>query len=154
MPVGAADKTPVRITQTRAARGVKISFDVISNPEFLKEGAAVNDFLEPDRIIVGTESERAQILMSELFEPFNRNHHGRAQRRADPVATEKAEGMLGKHSGLSLYGEKYAALQGADALVICTEWQQFRVPEFAEMAARMRSKVILDGRNLYQPQKL
>ena len=49
---------------------------------------------------------------------------------------------------------KYATLQNADALVICTEWQQFRAPDFAEMAERMHAKVIVDGRNLYQPHKL
>lgn len=72
----------------------------------------------------------------------------------DPVATEEAERIYGKHAGLTLSGDKYAALQDAHVLVICTEWQQFRVPDFAEMATRMRSKVIVDGRNLYQPQKL
>lgn len=56
--------------------------------------------------------------------------------------------------GLTLCPDKYAALQNADALVICTEWQQFRAPDFAEMAERMHSKVIVDGRNLYQPHKL
>lgn len=74
VPVGTADKAQARVAQVLAARGVSISFDVVSNPEFLKEGAAVNDFLKPDRIIVGTESERAQTLMRELYEPFNRNH--------------------------------------------------------------------------------
>jgi UDPglucose 6-dehydrogenase len=72
----------------------------------------------------------------------------------DPVAMEEAERIYGRRAGLTLCGDKYAALQGADALVICTEWQQFRVPDFTEMATRMRSKVIVDGRNLYQPQKL
>jgi UDPglucose 6-dehydrogenase len=72
----------------------------------------------------------------------------------DPVAMGEAERIYGKHVGLTLCSDKYAALQGADALVICTEWQQFRVPDFAEMATRMRSKVIVDGRNLYQPHKL
>ncbi len=62
-----------------------------------------------------------------------------------PVAMEEAERIYGKHASLTLCGDKYAALQGADALVICTEWQQFRVPDFAEMATRMRSKVIVDG---------
>jgi UDPglucose 6-dehydrogenase len=64
---------------------------------------------------------------------------------------EEAERIYGKQAGLTLCGDKYLALQGADALVICTEWKQFRVPDFAEMATRMRSKVIVDGRNLYQP---
>lgn len=308
VPVGTADKTRARVAQVLAARGVKISFDVVSNPEFLKEGAAVNDFLKPDRIIVGTESERAQTLISELYEPFNRNrdrtifmdvrsaeltkyaanamlatkisfmnemanlaerlgadieqvrkgigadprigyhfiypgcgyggscfpkdvkalfqtaqqlgynanllhaveaindaqkailfsklaaHFGgevnlegktiavwglafkpntndmrEAPSRAlmealwlygaivqayDPVAMEEAERIYGKHAGLTLCSDKFAALQGADALVICTEWQQFRSPDFDEMAKRMNSKVIVDGRNLFQPDRL
>ncbi len=308
VPVGTADMTHERVKQVLAARGVKIAFDVVSNPEFLKEGAAVNDFLKPDRIIVGAESERAQILMSKLYMPFNRNHErtifmdvrsaeltkyaanamlatkisfmnemanlaerlgadieevrkgigsdprigydfiypgcgyggscfpkdvkalahtakqvgynaqllkaveainnfqkttllsklsvhfggekqlsgktiavwglafkpntddmreapsrtliealwqcGAIVQAYDPVAMEEAERIYGNHSGLALYGDKYAALQGADALVICTEWQQFRVPDFFEMSARMRSKVIVDGRNLYQPNDL
>ena len=308
VPVGTADKAQVRVRQVLAARGVTIAFDVVSNPEFLKEGAAVNDFLKPDRIIVGTESERAQTLMRELYEPFNRNHErtifmdvrsaeltkyaanamlaakisfmnemanlaerlgadieevrkgigadprigyhfiypgcgyggscfpkdikalvhtaqqlgynaqllhaidavndiqkttlfsklaahfgGEAQldgktiavwglafkpntddmREApsrtliealwqsgahvqayDPVAMEETKRIYGKYAGLTLCVDKYSALQGVDALVICTEWQQFRAPDFAEMATRMRSKVIVDGRNLYQPNKL
>jgi len=72
----------------------------------------------------------------------------------DPVAMEEAERIYGKHIGFTLYEDKYAALQGADALVICTEWQHFRVPDFTEMTKRMRSKVIVDGRNLYQPHKI
>jgi UDPglucose 6-dehydrogenase len=308
VPVGTANKTQDRVAQALAARGVKISFDVVSNPEFLKEGAAVNDFLKPDRIVVGTESERAQTLLRELYEPFNRNHErtiymdvrsaeltkyaanamlatkisfmnemanlaerlgadieevrkgigadprigyhftypgcgyggscfpkdvralahsakqigynahlldaveainntqktllfsklashfgggnqlvgkkiavwglafkpntddmreapsrtllmalwqsGAIVQAYDPVAMEEAKRIFGKHSGLALCSEKYAALQGADALVICTEWQEFRVPNFTEMATRMCNKVIVDGRNLYQPKKL
>ncbi len=308
VPVGTADKVQAWVTQVLAERREEISFDIVSNPEFLKQGAAIDDFLKPDRIIVGTESERAQTLMRELYEPFNRNHErtifmdvrsaeltkyaanamlatkisfinemanlaerlgadieevrkgigsdprigynfiypgcgyggscfpkdvkalvhtaqqvgydalllqaveevnniqkttlfsklsahfgGEAQlsnktiavwglafkpntddmREApsrtlmkalwasgaivqayDPVAMEEAERIYGEQAGLTLCGDKYAALQGADALVICTEWQEFRVPDFAEMATHMRSKVIVDGRNLYQPQKL
>jgi UDPglucose 6-dehydrogenase len=308
VPVGTAHMAQARVAQVLAARGVNISFDIVSNPEFLKEGAAVNDFLKPDRIIVGLEGERARALMCELYEPFNRNHErtifmdvrsaeltkyaanamlatkisfmnemanlaerlgadieevrkgigadprigyhfiypgcgyggscfpkdvkalvhtaqkvgynaqllqaveaineiqkatlfsklaahfgGEAQldgktiavwglafkpntddmREApsrilmealwqsgatvqayDPAAMEEAERIYGVHAGLTLCGDKYAALQDADALVVCTEWQQFRVPDFAEMATRMRDKVIIDGRNLYQPQKL
>ena len=308
VPVGTADKAQAWVAKVLAKRGEKISFDIVSNPEFLKEGAAINDFLKPARIIVGTKSELAQTLMRELYGPFNRNHErtifmdvrsaeltkyaanamlatkisfmnemanlaerlgadieevrqgigsdprigynfiypgcgyggscfpkdvkalvhtaqqvgynaqllqaveaineiqkatlfsklaahfgGEAQldgktiavwglafkpntddmREApsrilmeslwqsgatvqayDPAAMEEAERIYGVHAGLTLCGDKYAALQDADALVICTEWQQFRVPDFAEMATRMRDKVIIDGRNLYQPQKL
>jgi len=308
VPVGTADKTQASVERILAARGVQISFDVVSNPEFLKEGAAINDCLKPDRIIIGTESERPKALLHELYEPFNRNHErtifmdvrsaeltkyaansmlatkisfmneianlaerlgadveevrrgigadprigyhfvypgcgyggscfpkdvkalvhtaqevgynaqllkavesindiqkttlysklaaylgGEAQlsgktiavwglafkpntddmREApsrtlmealwqsgaivqayDPIAMEETERIYGKQTGLTLCNDKYAALQGADALIICTEWQQFRVPDFTEMAKHMRSKVIVDGRNLYQPQKL
>jgi UDPglucose 6-dehydrogenase len=308
VPVGTADKVQTCVAKVLAERGQKVSFDIVSNPEFLKEGTAIDDFLKPDRIIVGTESELAQTVMRELYKPFNRKHErtifvdvrsselikyaanamlatkisfmnemaniaerlgadieevrkgigsdprigynfiypgcgyggscfpkdvkalfhtaqqvgydaqllqavekindiqkttlfsklaahfgGEAQLRGktiavwglafkpntddmreapsrtlmealwtsgaivqayDPVAMEEAERIYGGHAGLTLCGDKYAALKGADALVICTEWQQFSVPNFAEMATRMRSKVIVDGRNLYQPQKL
>jgi UDPglucose 6-dehydrogenase len=308
VPVSTADKVHASVTQVLVKRGEEISFDIVSNPEFLKQGAAIDDFLKPDRIIVGTESERAQTLMSELYEPFNRNHErtifmdvrsaeltkyaanamlatkisfmnemanlaerlgadieevrkgigsdprigynfiypgcgyggscfpkdvralvqtgkqvgydaqllqavdevnniqkttlfaklsahfgGEAKLRSktiavwglafkpntddmreapsrtlikallasgaivqayDPVAMEEAECIYGDQADLTFCADKNAALQGADALVICTEWQEFRVPDFAEMAGNMRSKVIVDGRNLYQPQKL
>ena len=308
VPVGTAERVQACVTEVLAERKEEILFDIVSNPEFLKQGAAIDDFLKPDRIIVGTESERAQILMRELYEPFNRNHErtifmdvrsaeltkyaanamlatkisfmnemanlaerlgadieevrkgigsdprigynfiypgcgyggscfpkdvkalvhtaqqvgydtlllqavekvndiqkttlfsklsayfgGEAQlsnktiavwglafkpntddmREApsrtlikalwaagaivqayDPVAMKEAERIYADHAGLILCDDKYAALQGADALVICTEWQQFRVPNFDEMASRMRNKIIVDGRNLYQPQKL
>jgi len=308
VPVGTAEKTQARVTQVLAKRGVEIQFDVVSNPEFLKEGAAISDFLKPDRIIIGAETERSKIFMRELYEPFNRNHEriifmgwrsaeltkyaanamlatkisfmnemanlaelmdadiedvrkgigsdprigyhfiypgcgyggscfpkdvkalahtakqigynaqllqaveavndtqkttlfsklaahfggeskldgktiavwglafkpntddmreapsrilmeaiwqsGAVARAHDPVAMEEAARIYGKHNGLALFGDKYETLDGADALVICTEWQQFRAPDFAQMAKRMRSKVIIDGRNLYQPQKL
>jgi UDPglucose 6-dehydrogenase len=308
VPVGTADNVCARVTQVLTERGEEISFDIVSNPEFLKQGAAIDDFLKPDRIIVGTDSKRAQTLMRELYEPFNRNHErtifmdvrsaeltkyaanamlatkisfmnemanlaerlgadieevrkgigsdprigysfiypgcgyggscfpkdvkalvhtaqkvkydalllqavddvndnqktilfsklsahfgGDAQlstktiavwglafkpntddmREApsrtlmkalwetgaivqayDPIAMEEAKRIYGERASLILCGDKYDALQGADALVICTEWQQFRVPNFVEMATNMRSKVIVDGRNLYQPQKL
>lgn len=74
VPVGSADKVHEKIAATLAARGQSIDFDVASNPEFLKEGAAVADFMRPDRIIVGTESEHVKKLMKELYAPFNRNH--------------------------------------------------------------------------------
>ena len=76
VPVGTADKV---ISLMNSVMGSQLDdglpmFDVVSNPEFLKEGAAVNDFLKPDRIIIGTRSERAKTIMRELYEPFNRNN--------------------------------------------------------------------------------
>ena len=311
MPVGTADQVSATIASVIASAAwlsTPPGFDVISNPEFLKEGAAVNDFLKPDRIIIGTESEKAKAIMRELYEPFNRNHErtiymdvrsaeltkyaanamlatkisfmnemanlaehlgadieqvrkgigadprigyqfiypgcgyggscfpkdvqalaytaqqigydaqllqaveavnnrqkstlytklahhfgGEAQlkgktiavwglafkpntddmraapsrtlmealwkagakvRAFDPVAMKEAARIYGSNAILTLCPDKYAALQDADALVICTEWQQFRAPDFEEMQTRMQSKVIVDGRNLYQPLKL
>jgi len=74
VPVGTADKVRQTIQPILDARGVSYEFDVVSNPEFLKEGAAVQDFMKPDRIIVGTNEIRAADLMRELYAPFNRNH--------------------------------------------------------------------------------
>jgi UDPglucose 6-dehydrogenase len=74
VPVGTARKLREALASTLAARGAQIEFDVVSNPEFLKEGAAVEDCMRPDRIIVGTDSERALELMRTLYAPFNRNH--------------------------------------------------------------------------------
>ncbi|WP_068808194.1 UDP-glucose dehydrogenase family protein [Thauera phenolivorans] len=307
-PVGTADKVKARIDQVLAERGEPIPFDVVSNPEFLKEGAAVGDFLKPDRIIIGTRSAKAQERMRELYEPFNRNHErtmfmdvrsaeltkyaanamlatkisfmnelanmaeilgadieevrkgigadprigyhfiypgcgyggscfpkdvqalgrtadqigydapllkaveavnnrqkttlfaklakhfGGADKLAgktiavwglafkpntddmreapsrtllealweagatvqvfDPVAMEETRRIYGERPQLALCSNKYSALEGADALAICTEWQQFRAPDFEEMEGLLKSKVIVDGRNLYSPERL
>ena len=317
VPVGTADKVTDTIEKVLTARTSKLEiagqqstpwFDVVSNPEFLKEGAAVNDFLKPDRIIIGTHSERAKTIMKELYEPFNRNHDrtifmdvrsaeltkyaanamlatkisfmnemanlaerlgadveqvrkgigadprigyqfiypgcgyggscfpkdvqalahtaeqigydaqllkaveavnnrqkttlfaklaqyfggeanlkgkiiavwglafkpntddmraapsctlmealwqaGAQVQAFDPVAMNEAERIYSHRADLTLCADQYEALNGAVALAICTEWQQFRVPNFAEMGMNMRSKVIVDGRNLYQRQKM
>lgn len=308
VPVGTADKVQQRIAEVLAGRGLALEYDVVSNPEFLKEGAAVNDFLKPDRIIIGTRSERARQLVRELYEPFNRNNDrtlfmdvrsaeltkyaanamlatkisfmnevanlaellgadieevrrgigsdprigyhfiypgcgyggscfpkdvqalaktarqvgyqaellmavaavntrqktrlfaklarhfggvealkgrtfalwglafkpntddmreapsrtlmealwlaGASVRAFDPVAGQEAERLYAGQAGLSICRDKYSALDGADALLICTEWQQFRAPDFDEMQSRLNAKVIVDGRNLYNPQRL
>jgi len=310
VPVGTSRHVADRIQTALDTRGVAdtVSFDVVSNPEFLKEGAAVGDFLKPDRIIVGTETERARHLLRELYEPFNRSHErmifmgvesaeltkyaanimlaakisvmneianvaervgadiedvrkgigsdprigyhfiypgagyggscfpkdvralaslsnalgyraelleaietvnnrqkttlfaklagqfggaealrGRtfavwglsfkpntddmreapsrtlmealwqagAQVKAfDPVATDEARRLYAGRIGLELCADKYDALDGADALLICTEWQQFRAPDFAEMEKRLKAKIIIDGRNLYAPARM
>jgi UDPglucose 6-dehydrogenase len=74
VPVGTADKVKAKILETLALHDKTVSFDVVSNPEFLKEGAAVNDCMRPDRIILGTDSEIAEKTLRELYSPFNRNH--------------------------------------------------------------------------------
>ena len=74
VPVGTADKVKAALAEELAARGVGIEFCVASNPEFLKEGAAVDDFMKPDRIVIGTDGERATQLLRQLYAPFQRNH--------------------------------------------------------------------------------
>ncbi len=74
VPVGTADKVRAELTRTLAARGAHVEFDVVSNPEFLKEGAAIADFMKPDRVVIGTDNPRTTELMRALYEPFTRNH--------------------------------------------------------------------------------
>jgi UDPglucose 6-dehydrogenase len=74
VPVGTADKVRAAIAEELKARGVAIDYSVVSNPEFLKEGAAIDDFMKPDRIVVGAEDVRAADLMRQLYAPFQRNH--------------------------------------------------------------------------------
>jgi UDPglucose 6-dehydrogenase len=74
VPVGTADRVAQRIRETQARRGVDVDFDVVSNPEFLKEGAAIDDFMRPDRVIVGTDNPRTAELLRALYAPFNRSH--------------------------------------------------------------------------------
>jgi UDPglucose 6-dehydrogenase len=74
VPVGTADKVRKEIKTTLAGRGANVEFDVVSNPEFLKEGAAIQDFMKPDRVVIGTDNPRTTELMRALYEPFTRNH--------------------------------------------------------------------------------
>ena len=73
VPVGTAERVKAVVAEELAKRGVDIPFDVASNPEFLKEGAAIKDFMAPDRVVVGVESERAQKLLEKLYRPFTLN---------------------------------------------------------------------------------
>jgi len=74
VPVGTAEKVRAATLAELQQRQADVEFDVVSNPEFLKEGAAINDFMKPDRIIIGTDSPRSTQLLRELYAPFNRNH--------------------------------------------------------------------------------
>jgi UDPglucose 6-dehydrogenase len=75
VPVGTAEKVRKALAEALKKRGANIAFDVASNPEFLKEGAAIEDFMKPDRIVVGVESERAQEVLARLYKPFTLNGH-------------------------------------------------------------------------------
>jgi UDPglucose 6-dehydrogenase len=74
VPVGTADRVKAEIQTVLEKRGVSAEFDVVSNPEFLKEGAAIDDFMRPDRIVIGVNNPRTAKLLAELYDPFNRNH--------------------------------------------------------------------------------
>ena len=74
VPVGTADRVHKEVAAALGARAAAVEFDVVSNPEFLKEGAAVQDFMKPDRVIIGTDNPRTVELMRALYEPFTRNH--------------------------------------------------------------------------------
>lgn len=306
VPVGTSDQVQQAVQSALAERGLTLEFTVASNPEFLKEGAAVADFMKPDRIIVGTDADSARETLRELYAPFNRNsdrmlfmdirsaeltkyaanamlatkisfinemanlaeklgadiehvrkgigsdprigyqfiypgcgyggscfpkdvralyHTGRehdyelgilsAVERAnerqkeklfsllcqyfnneisgmtfalwglafkprtddmreapsrtlmealwaagarvkayDPEAMDEARRLYPDRQGLVLAGTRDDALHQADALIICTEWQHFRAPEFDTIRSCLSHPVIFDGRNLYEPARL
>ena len=74
VPVGTADEVSAAVSEEVRSRGKKIPFSVVSNPEFLKEGAAIEDFMRPDRVVIGSDDDRATALLRELYAPFQRNH--------------------------------------------------------------------------------
>ncbi|CDH19525.1 UDP-glucose dehydrogenase family protein [Xenorhabdus bovienii] len=306
VPVGTADKVRAVMQTALTQRSADFPFDVVSNPEFLKEGAAISDCMRPERIIIGCDNDNVIDVMRELYEPFNRNHDrmivmdirsaeltkyaancmlatkisfmneianlaemlgadiehvrqgigsdprigyhfiypgcgyggscfpkdvqalirtseqigytpkilqavelvnekqksklptfvkrhfgddlsgktfaiwglsfkpntddmreassrvlmealwesGAKVQAYDPEAMQEAQRIYGQRDDLSLMGTKEAALKGADALIICTEWQNFRAPDFDIMKDSMKSPIIFDGRNLYDPERL
>jgi UDPglucose 6-dehydrogenase len=303
VPVGTGDRVSEVLSAQLAERGVDSTFSVVSNPEFLKEGAAVADFMRPDRIVIGASDERAIMLMRELYAPFIRNHDrvivmdvrsaeltkyaanamlatrisfmnemanlsdilgadieqvrigigsdprigfhflypgcgyggscfpkdvqallrsgaesgaglkvlqaveeaneaqksvllnkirdrfgndlsgmrfalwglafkpntddmraassrvvieglwkmGASVTAYDPVAMTESRRIFGDDPRLSYATSPIGALEDADALVIVTEWKEFRAPEFEDIRAALKTPVIFDGRNLYQP---
>jgi UDPglucose 6-dehydrogenase len=303
VPVGTADKVGEVLRDQLAERGLALPFSVVSNPEFLKEGAAIDDFMRPDRIVIGADDERAIALMRALYAPFIRNHDrvivmdvrsaeltkyaanamlatrisfmnelanladklgadieqvrvgigsdprigfhflypgcgyggscfpkdvqallrtgadngaglkvlqaveeaNEAQKHLllekirtrfgsnlagmrfalwglafkpntddmraassrvvieglwqmgatvcayDPVAMPEAHRIFGADARLSYADAPLAALDGADALVIVTEWKEFRTPDFDAVKGALKKALIFDGRNLYQP---
>ncbi|MBI5463274.1 MAG: UDP-glucose/GDP-mannose dehydrogenase family protein [Gammaproteobacteria bacterium] len=303
VPVGTADRVRGAVNETLTARGAQIEFDVGSNPDFLKEGAAIVDFMRPDRIVVGTDNPRTTELLRALYAPFNRNHDrviamdirsseltkyaanamlatkisfmnelsriaerlgadiekvrigigsdprigynfiypgagyggscfpkdvqalertanevgykaellsaveavnlrqkrvlfekiqaefgsdlkgrtfalwglafkpntddmraassrvlmeqlwaaGARVQAFDPVAMDETRRIYGERADLTLCANAPAALDGADALVVVTEWTNFRSPDFELIRSKLKQPVIFDGRNLYDP---
>ncbi len=303
VPVGTADRVGAAIAASLAGRGADVEFDVVSNPEFLKEGDAVKDCMKPDRIVIGSSSARAITALKTLYAPFNRNHErivqmdersaeltkyaanamlatkisfmnevaniaervgadiesvrlgigsdprigysfiypgigyggscfpkdvqalgrtarsvgyttrildaveavnyeqksklfelmqrhfgddlngrtiafwglsfkpntddmreapsralvdaltaaGARVRAFDPEARQEAERVFGQRDDLVLTDDAMAALEGADALAIITEWKAFWSPDFARVADALKAKVLFDGRNIYDP---
>ncbi|CAA6801653.1 MAG: UDP-glucose dehydrogenase (EC [uncultured Thiotrichaceae bacterium] len=307
VPVGTADKVKSAVTEIISKRNINVNFDVVSNPEFLKEGNAIEDFMKPDRIVIGTDNDHAKEVMHELYLPFNRNHEriitmdirsaeltkyaanallatkisfmnelsnlseilgadienvrigigsdprigyhfiypgcgyggscfpkdvqalertakevgynaellsavesvnyrqkdkpvekinkhydnnvdgktfavwglafkpntddmreassrviintlreqGASIQAYDPVASEECSRIYADNmDGLTLCSSAKEALEGADALIIVTEWQEFRSPNFDEIKASLKDPVIVDGRNLYDPETM
>ena len=303
VPVGTADRVREAIGEELKARGVDVPYSVVSNPEFLKEGAAVEDFMKPDRVVIGADDERATQIMRAVYAPFQRNHERmlvmdvrsaeltkyaanamlatrisfmnelanlaeklgadieqvrqgigsdprigydflyagcgyggscfpkdvralqRTARQAglplrilqaveqaneaqkqrltqkitarlgerldgrrfalwglafkantddmreapsrvviqeilergatlcayDPVAMSEARRIFRHEAGLSYAAGPLAALDGADGLIIVTEWKEFRSPDFATIKQRLKQPLVFDGRNLYDP---
>jgi UDPglucose 6-dehydrogenase len=303
VPIGTADRVHEAIAGELSRRGVKHEFDVVSNPEFLKEGDAVKDCMRPDRIVIGSHSARAIESLKALYAPFNRNHErivlmdtrsaeltkyaanamlatkisfmnemaniaervgadielvrhgigsdprigysfiypgagyggscfpkdvqaleriarshgyearvldavetvnrnqkeklfellnrhfagklagktvalwglafkpntddmreapsrrlleqlwsaGAKVRAFDPEARDEAQRLYGKRADLVLCEEMYAALEGADALIVVTEWKAFWSPDFTRIKSALHVPVVLDGRNIYEP---
>ena len=303
VPVGTADRVRETIAEELKARGVDLPFSVVSNPEFLKEGAAVEDFMKPDRVVIGADDERAMRLMRALYAPFQRNHermlvmdvrsaeltkyaanamlatrisfmnelanlaerlganiedvrrgigsdprigyhflypgvgyggscfpkdvqalqrtaqqhgmdlkvlhaveqaneiqktrlvqkvtarlgaqlngrrfalwglafkpntddmreapsrvvieqlfeHGATVHAYDPVAMKEARRIYAGESRIQFADTPMAALEGCDALLIVTEWKEFRSPDFAGIKQRLKQPLVFDGRNLYDP---
>jgi UDPglucose 6-dehydrogenase len=306
VPVGTADKVRDKVQSTLDARGATLPFHIVSNPEFLKEGAAVADCTRPDRIVIGTDSEKVKEIMHDLYAPFNRNHErmifmdiksaeltkyaancmlatkisfmnemsniadrmgadieavrqgigsdarigyhfiypgcgyggscfpkdvqalirtsedigyesrilkavesvnadqkevlfhkiyqhytgdlkgkvialwglsfkpktddmrdapsrvlmeqlwdaGAIVQAYDPVAMEECQRIYGQRDDLILMGTAESALKQADALVLVTEWQQFKAPDFELIQNALKAPVIFDGRNQYDPDRL
>jgi len=116
VPVGTCEAVRDAIAERLSARGAKVDFSVASNPEFLKEGAAITDFMKPDRIVVGVDDDRAEALLRELYAPFNRNHEKLLcmDVRSSELTKYAANAMLATKISLMNELSNIAARVGAD----------------------------------------
>jgi UDPglucose 6-dehydrogenase len=116
VPVGTCEKVRATIRDNLEQRGVEVEFSVASNPEFLKEGAAIADFMKPDRIVVGVDNDRAESLLRELYAPFNRNHQKLLcmDVRSSELTKYAANAMLATKISLMNELSNVAAHVGAD----------------------------------------
>jgi UDPglucose 6-dehydrogenase len=116
VPVGTCEKVRDTISRKLRERGVDVDFSVASNPEFLKEGAAIADFMKPDRIVVGVDNEEAETLLRELYAPFNRNHEKLLcmDVRSSELTKYAANAMLATKISLMNELSNVAAHVGAD----------------------------------------
>jgi len=116
VPVGTCERVRAAIAERLAARGVEPEFSVASNPEFLKEGAAIADFMKPDRIVVGVDNTGAEALLRELYAPFNRNHEKLLcmDVRSSELTKYAANAMLATKISLMNELSNVAARVGAD----------------------------------------
>ena len=156
VPVGTAKKVKAAIQEELDKRGVNVPFDVASNPEFLKEGSAITDFMKPDRVVVGVESEQAKELMTRLYRPMMLNNFR-------VIFTDIPSAEMIKYAANSMLATRVSfmndianlcELLDADALLLVTEWKQFRMPSFGVMKKSMKNALIIDGRNIYDPKEL
>jgi UDP-glucose 6-dehydrogenase len=190
VPVGTATAVAAAIAEELRVRGSALRCSVVSNPEFLKEGSPIDNFLRPDRIIVGsddpdsTDAQQKRVLVAKIEARFGSDlagmtfavwglsfkagtddiheapsavviaelaKRGARVRAYDPVAMNAARRAHGATVGLEFAPSAFAALADADALVIVTEWKEFRSPELEAMRVAMRRPVIFDGRNILDP---
>ena len=116
VPVGTASRVRAAVEDELRQRGVTVEFAVISNPEFLKEGAAIEDFMRPDRIVIGSDSARATAMMRELYAPFNRNHEKLVEMdiRSAELTKYAANAMLATRISFMNEVANLAELLGAD----------------------------------------
>lgn len=116
VPAGTADRVRAAVQEVLAERGVRVDVAVVSNPEFLKEGAAVEDFMRPDRIIIGADDERARLSMRAIYAPFSRNRDKRLRMdtRSAELTRYAAKAMLATRIRFMNERARLAERVGAD----------------------------------------